>query len=268
MIDVVVALGTRLGTAAAIVGCGYVLAIVARRLLQRLLNRPGISQALGPSMERMVPAAVQYLLLGIACALALIALGVPTVYVTTITIILVAVIAIAIQQSVTNLAATVVFLLFQPFRRGELVETMGYLGTVREILLFNSVLLLPDERLVSLPNSKIQESGVVNYSRMGRLRASFGLTVAYGERVERVRDLILEIAASDPRILDRPPCDVVVDELGASGVRILVLPTVRPGQYWAVRGELQERIADRFTAEGIRFAVTHWDVRVDSRAVE
>jgi small conductance mechanosensitive channel len=139
---------------------------------------------------------------------------------------------------------------------------MGYMGTVQEILLFNTVLLLPNQRLVSLPNSKVQESGVVNYTRQGHIWSDFSLTVDYGEDLSRVREAITELAAKDNRILHHPPILVVVDELGENGVRLLVFPTVRPKDYWDVRNDLREQIKARFDAEGIRFALPQRDVHL------
>jgi hypothetical protein len=70
------------------------------------------------------------------------------------------------------------------------------------------------------------------------------------------------IAAEDERILPEPPFSVVVDSLGESGVRFLILPTVRPAHYLAVRNDLRERIKARFDAEGIEFAVPRREVHL------
>jgi small conductance mechanosensitive channel len=201
-------------------------------------------------------------LTNVAGAGSLIALGVPAAAVLGVLAIVVVVLAVALQQSAANFAATVIFLLFQPFRRGELVLTMGYMGTVQEILLFDTVLRLPDQRLVSLPNSKIHDSGIVNYSRLGQVRADITLTVRYAEDVNDARAVITEIAAADERVLAEPPFQVVVDDLGESGVRLLVLPYVLPDNYWGVRSDLREQVKARFDAAGIRFALPERNVHV------
>ena len=205
--------------------------------------------ALGPSMVHLVGSAIFYLLLILTAMVALVVVGVPARTVGIFVLVVIAVLAISLQQSLANLAATVSFLLFQPFRRGELVETMGQVGTVQEILLFNTVLLLPDDCLVTLPNSKIQEGGVINYSRQSHVVATITLTVAYRENQDR-------------RILTSPPVLVVADDLGDHGVRIAVFPSVRPRHYWDVRFDLRERIKTRFDAEGIAFAVPPRDLRL------
>lgn len=261
-VDLALAIGGRLAAAALALVAGYALAVAVRRLARRLLGRPRIAYALGPSMVRLFGSAAYWLVLAMTAAAGLVALGVPATFVATVAVVVIALVGVALQQSLANFAATVIFLLFQPFRRGELVETMGRLGWVQEILLFNTVLLLPDQRLVSLPNGKVQESGVVNYTRMGRIRADIRLTTAYGEDPDRVRAEIAALAASDARVLADPPLEVIVDDFDENGVRLLVLATVGPEHYLAVRNDLRERIVARFHAAGIAFAVPPREVRI------
>ena len=122
------------------------------------------------------------------------------------------------------------------------------------------MLSLPDGRLVTLPNSQIQENGVVNYSRQGRVRADVLMTLSYGVDIERARAVLTALAADDDRILDDPPFAVSADDLGENGVRILAQAFVRPNDYWAVGSNLRERIKSRFDEEGIRFGVPLRDV--------
>lgn len=261
-IDSALNFGGDVVTAALVLAGGYVAAAVARRLSHRVLQQPAVARALGPSMVRLLGTVVFYILFAIAVGIALIAIGVPERYVGAVAVLVIALLALSLQQSLANLAATVTFLLFQPVRRGELVETMGFMGTVQEILLFNTVILLPDHRLVTLSNGRIQESGIVNYSRQGRVMPTFSLTVGYGEDLTRVRDVIAEVAGADHRVLRDEPIVVAVDELGEIGVRLLVFAVVAPQDFWEVRSDLQERIKARFDAEGIRFAVPPRDVRL------
>lgn len=260
--DVTLDAGGHIAAAVGILVAGYILAKVLQLVARRLLGRPELAGALGPSIVQLICSAVFIIVMFLAVGLALIALGVSATFVSTGALILIAIVAIALRESIANFAATVNFLMFQPFKRGELVETMGHFGTVREILLFNTVLLLLDQRLVTLPNSKIQEHGIVNYTRIGRVRADISLTVAYGEDLCRVKAVIADVASQDGRILADPSFSVVVDALGEDGVRLLIMPVVAPEHYWAVRNDLRERIKARFDGEGIQFAAARHEVRL------
>ncbi|HXJ63801.1 MAG TPA: mechanosensitive ion channel family protein [Actinomycetota bacterium] len=247
-----------LGIAALVVLVGYLLAALARRLVKRVLRKH--EEQLGPSVVRLLASSAYFLLIAVSVGLALIAAGIPATFVSALTIVVLALLALALQQSIANFAATVSVLMFQPYKRDELVETMGHLGTVREILLFTTVLRLPDNRLVTLPNNQIQSNGLVNYSRLGRVRADVALTIGFDQDLERARSLILAIAGADERILADPPCGVSANDLGENGVGLLVTPYVQPDAYLSVPGDLRERIKQRFDAEGIRFAVQVRDV--------
>jgi small conductance mechanosensitive channel len=260
--DATISLGSHLAGAAIVLIVGYVLARLARRFVRHVLERPQVADAIGPTVVQLLIGTAYYLVLAIAVGLALIALGASATVVGTVALILIAIVAIALRESIANFAATVNFLLFQPFKRGELIETMGQFGTVREILLFNTVMLLLDRRLVTLPNSKIQESGIVNYSRLGHIRADITLTVPYDADLDRVREIITDIARRDRRILTHPAFEIAVDALSEDGVRLLVMPMVAPEHFWTVRNHLREQIKERFDVEGIAFAAQRHEVRL------
>ncbi|HEY7008171.1 MAG TPA: mechanosensitive ion channel domain-containing protein [Jatrophihabitantaceae bacterium] len=248
--------------AAAFLLCGFLLALLVRSLLRWWLRRH--ETRLGPSFVRIVSTFVYYVLIILTIGMSLIALGVPVNFVAAGILLLLAILAIALRESVADLAASMIFLTFRPFKTGEMIETGGYLGAVQEILMYTTVLKLIDERIVTLPNSKIHETGLVNYTRAGRLRTDFTFTLAYGQDLERVQHLIKQIVTNDDRVLATPPVEVAVDQLADTGIRLLVGPTIEvtpnraPQDYWELCSDLRERIATKFTAEGIRFAVTPW----------
>jgi small conductance mechanosensitive channel len=253
--------GAHLVSALLVLLIGVLLALALRALTRTLLRRATIARGLGPSMPALLSGAVYVLVLGLAIAASLVVLGVPLAVVFGVVLIAAIALLITLHETFGNFAATMIFLIFQPFRRGDLIETMGYMGTAHQLFLFNTVLLLPEDRLVSLPNGKIQESGVVNYPRLGHVRADFTFTLDYAEDISRVREVITELAAQDERILAEPPFETLVTDLGENGAQLLVLPTVAPADYWAVRNDLRERIKARFDVEGIRFAAPQRAVR-------
>jgi small conductance mechanosensitive channel len=162
--------------------------------------------------------------------------------------------AVSLQQSLANVAATVIFLAFQPFRRGEVIETLGMVGTVQEIQLFNTVLHLGNQRMASLSNSEIQSGGVVNHTRRGIIRNEITFMVSYQTDLGRVRQIVQALLDQDARILRDPAPSITVLELGDTGVRLVVYCMSAPDDGVAVTSDLRTQIKTRFDVEGIPFA--------------
>jgi len=251
-------IGIRLGEAFLIFLIGRWLAGLLRRWVRRGLGRTTITPSLADLACRLVYGAV-LLLTGIAI---LAVLGVPVTAILSVSAMVIVVLGIALRESIADLAATVIFLLLQPFRTGEIVEANGVLGTVQEISLFSTVLVTFDRKVMTLPNSKIQQANIVNYTRAGILGADVIVTIRHDADLLRAKEVIREVAAADPRVLPEPPISVGVRTLGENGVELLARPFVRSGDYFATRGDLVERIKLRLDQEGFPLAVPQRDVRV------
>ena len=87
--------------------------------------------------------------------------------------IVIVILAFSLQQSLQDLAAAVIFMLFKPFKIGDLIETKDTTGTVEDIGPFATTLVRWDGKVVVLPNSQIQESGIINYSTKDSLVTDF-----------------------------------------------------------------------------------------------
>jgi small conductance mechanosensitive channel len=177
-------------------------------------------------------------------------------------LIVVVILGIALQQSISNLAATIVFMLFQPFRLGELIDANGVLGTVKEIQLFSTVLVTGDNREITIPNAEIQNNNLVNYTRLGQLRVDLVFSVSYADDVHRVKEVLHEILAADVRVLAEPAPVIFVQSLDENGVSIAVRPWVKPDDYWTLQWDLPERVKLRFDAERITIPFPQRDVHL------
>jgi small conductance mechanosensitive channel len=248
----------RIGAAIGVLLLGRWLAARASVVLNEALTKT----TLAPSMARLMLLATHYgiLLLTLISALALI--GFPIQALLTASLIIVVILGIALQQSISNLAATIVFMLFQPFRLGELIDANGVLGTVKEIQLFSTVLVTGDNKEITIPNSEIQNNNLVNYTRLGQLRVDLVFTVSYADDLPKVKEALHEILAADERVLADPAPVIFVQSLDDSGVSIAVRPWVKPDDYWTLQWDLPERVKLRFDAEGVTIPFPQRDVHV------
>lgn len=247
------------------VGAAILVFLIGRWLARRARTSLGIAlrkTAIAPSMARLLLLLTYYGILLITLITSLALIGFPITALLTGSLIIVVILGIALQQSISNLAATIVFMLFQPFKLGELIKANNVLGTVKEIQFFSTVLVTGDNMEVTIPNGKIQGDTLWNYTRLGQLRVDFVFNVSYHCDVERAKRLLLELVTSDSRVLTDPAPLVFVETLGENGLQIAVRPWVKPDDYWTLQWDLPERVKMRFDAEGITIAYPQRDVHL------
>ena len=160
-------------------------------------------------------------------------------------------VGLAIQGTLSNVAAGVMLLLLRPFRIGDYVETNGQTGTVREIGLFATALTSADLVYISIPNAQIFSSAIINYSREPNRRVNFTVGIDYADDIDTAQKIVMTVLASDARVLKDPQPMAPVGGLGASSVDIIVRCWVCNSDYWDVLYDLQKRIKLALDAGGI-----------------
>lgn len=227
---------------------------VGRWLARRARNwsRPLVARTtLTESLKELSVRVIYYAIIVGALLVALTVLGVPTTSILAASGVVVVLLGIALQESIGNFAATVIFLLFQPFEVGDLIETGGITGTVYEVQIFNTVLEQADRRMVVLPNAKIQADGIINYSKSPVLRVDLVVGISYADDIAHAKAVLRDLLAEDERVLADPPPQIVVLALADSSVNLGVRPFVHGKDYWLVLWALTEQIKTRFDEEGI-----------------
>jgi small conductance mechanosensitive channel len=251
----------KIGAAILVFLFGRWLARRARSALRVTLGKT----TLAPSMARLLLLAAYYGIMLVTLIVALALIGFPITALLSASLIIVVILGIALQQSISNLAATIIFMLFQPFRLGELIDANGVLGTVKEIQFFSTVLVTGDNKEITIPNSKIQGNNLINYTRQGRLRVDFVFSVSYADDLGKVKGVLHEILAADTRVLAEPASNIFVQSLDEDGVSMAARPWVKPDDYWTLQWDIPERVKLRFDAEGITIPFPQRDVHVYGR---
>lgn len=159
-------------------------------------------------------------------------------------------IGMALQGSLGNLAAGIMLVFFKPFRVGDVVEVAGNRGTVVEIQIFNTILLTLDNVRIIVPNNKITDSTIENYSAEPERRIDMIVGCGYNDDLREVKAALIQILDQHPEVLQSPAPQVAVWELGSSSVDFTVRPWVRSSRYWDVKFELTEQIKLMFDENG------------------
>ena len=171
-------------------------------------------------------------------------------------------IGLALQGSLSNLAAGVMLLIFRPFRVGDYVEAAGVDGSVEEIGLFASTLVTLDNTLIVLPNSAIWGATIKNFTAKDKRRNDLVFGISYGDDIGQARESILAVLRADSRVLTEPAPDVWVTGMGDSSVDLLVVPWCHPDDYWGLKFDLYQKVKEGLEAGGATIPFPQRDLHV------
>lgn len=210
------------------------------------------------------------ILYGLALALVVIAalsqLGVETTSLAAVIAAAGLAIGLALQGSLSNLAAGVMIILFRPFKIGDYIEAGGTGGTVEEIAIFTTTFRTPDNKQVIVPNNQITADTITNYSAKSERRVDFLIGVGYGDDLSKVKKVLGNIVAADSRVLTAEGREhlIAVSELADSSVNLVMRVWVKSEDYWNVKFDMTETIKVTFDKEGISIPFPQRDIHVIS----
>ena len=171
-------------------------------------------------------------------------------------------VGLALSGTLQNFAGGVMILLFKPFRVGDFIDAQGYMGSVKDIQIFNTILKTPDNKTIIIPNGGLSTSSMTNFSTEAKRRVDWKIGIAYGDDVDTARKVIKKLCDEDTRILDDPAVFIAVSELGDSSVNFAVRAWVNAADYWGVFFDLNEKVYKTFDKEGLNIPFPQMDVHL------
>lgn len=162
-------------------------------------------------------------------------------------------VGMALSGNLQNLAGGLIILLFKPYKVGDYVDAQGVSGTVKEIQIFHTVLVTPDNKIIYVPNGSLSSGSVTNYSLSQLRRVDWTVGVEYGTEIEKVRQTVLDLIKKDSRILTDPAPFIALSALADSSVNITIRVWVKNEDYWGVFFDMNQNIYEVFNREGISF---------------
>lgn len=110
-------------------------------------------------------------------------------------------VGLALSGTLQNFAGGVLILLLKPYKIGDYIEAQGYAGTVTEIQIFSTIISTPDNKQIIIPNGGLSTGSINNYSKQDYRRVDWNISIAYGDDVNVAKKAILDILASDDRVV-------------------------------------------------------------------
>ena len=169
---------------------------------------------------------------------------------------------LALQGSLSNIASFVIILTMRQFRIGDYIEVAGVGGTVEKITLFYTVLVTPQNQIVSVPNTDASSSTCVNYSMKDTRRLDLTFSIAYENNFLKAKQIIQECIERVGLALPDPAPFVNIKAHNASSIDILVRVWTKSSDYWTMNWSLLEMIKMEFDNNDISIPYQQVDIHM------
>lgn len=143
-------------------------------------------------------------------------------------------IGLAMQGTLSNVAAGAMILILRPFNVGDYIQAAGIAGTVRALGLFGTEMTTPDNIHIFVPNGKIWGSDIWNYSRATHRRQTIRVGIGYGDDINKAFEIIRGVVEADARVMRGQPGrdpEIIVDKLADYAVDIVI-------NFWSARTDM------------------------------
>ena len=174
-------------------------------------------------------------------------------------------ISLATQGALTNLVGGVMLLLLKPIRAGDYVKVGDLEGTVQTIGAFYTEMNTFDNRHISMPNSSLTNTSIINYTREGTRRLDKTFSVSYDSDMERVFSVLLDLASRCPGALPDPAPEVHLNEFGDSSLNFSLRVWTQAADYWDANFFLVEEGKRALDAAGIQIPYPQMDVHIKNQ---
>ena len=253
-----VELFTIIGKAALILAVGILLLKITTKISKKALLKSTIDIAL----HRFIVNGVR-VIIGVFVAVAVLSsLGIET---STFIAVLGAggvAIALALKDSLGNVAGGIILIITKPFKRGDYIDILEISGKVEAIDLLYSTLKTFDNKVISIPNGKLTNSVLINYSKEDLRRVDCMFSISYENSIEKAKEILNKIASSNDNILQDPEPIIGVAGQYDSSIGIDLKVWCLNENYWDIKYYLEEKVKLEFDKEGIVIPFPQLDVNL------
>ena len=170
-------------------------------------------------------------------------------------------IGMALQSNIANIANGIVIVVTKMFKKGDYITVGDKEGSIVEINFLFTTLFTPDNKKVTIPNSTIVNSAVVNAGANPKRRVNFTFPVAYDSDVDLVKSIVIDVMTSNGKIYLDPAPFCKLKEFGASSIDFFANCWCDSPDYWDVYYYVMENVFNEFKRHGISIPFTQLEVR-------
>ncbi|MBR1824030.1 MAG: mechanosensitive ion channel [Ruminococcus sp.] len=237
---------------------GIIISKIIVRITGKALSRSNVDNAAKHFLESLV----RIILYVVVIIITLSFLKVPMSSIITILGAAGLAVSLALQNCLSNLCGGFIILFSKPFSSGDIIEIDGSVGTVRTIGILYTKILTFDSKTVFIPNGKVSEAKIINYTETPNRRIDLQFNISYESDYDRARAAILEVIAADKLILKDPAPVVRMSAHNESSVSIDALVWAKNADYFTARYNMLEAVRNSFAENNIIIPFGQVDVHI------
>jgi len=153
-------------------------------------------------------------------------------------------------------------MIFKPYKVGDLIESQGHLGVVKEVQIFNSILISPQSKQVIIPNGAVSNGPIINYTVEGQIRVDLSVGIGYNADIDQAKSVLMDVLTANEKVMSDPAPFVGVSEMADSSVNLVVRPHCLPEHYWDVFFEVNEEMKKSLDKNNIAIPFPQRDVHL------
>ena len=174
-------------------------------------------------------------------------------------------VGMALSGTLQNFAGGVVIMLFRPFKVDDFISAQGQEGVVKEIQIFNTIVLTTDNKVIHIPNGILSTGVMTVFTKEETRRVDWTFSISYGDDYDKAKSVLLGLCKEDQRILKTPEPFVAIGDLNNSSVDIKLRVWVKSADYWPVFFSMNEKVYKVLPKEGLNFPFPQVDVHIDQK---
>lgn len=234
--------------------------LYAIRMIKSLLKKLFVKRNFEPTLKRFLLDVIGWTLKVLLFVIVVSQLGVETTSLVAMLGAAGLAVGLALQGSLANFAGGVLLMIFKPFKVGEFIEAQGQTGTVKEISIFYTKMLTVNNQLVVLPNGKLSNDNIVNFTSEGKRRDVITIGISYNSDIKKAKEILVDLMKEQENILKDPEPVVFVADLADSSVDLTVRFWALNEHFWACHFYTIEEAKARLEAAGIVIPFPQRDV--------
>ncbi len=247
-IDKIISYGGKIIVAGLVLWIGMKIVKKLHQLVEKVMIKAAISDNIRPFLLNIIDITLKAIVIFIALSI----LGANLSGLVALVAAIGFAVGMSLQGSLGNFASGLLILTLKPYKVGDWIQLGDKFGRVAEIMIFNTKLITPGQKVLIVPNSKITDDIVTNYSEKGVIRLEIDLHIPYEEDWHQIKQILLDAINKVPKVLKTPEVEIGIADFDSHSLQVMVRPYVVPDDYWEVIFTAHEALKEALHQNNIK----------------